>query len=219
MAKSKKVTRSKIKRMDKDDLSNFTNAELREFIRGARQLYDKQEDIFKKYEKSIYSPAFDKMQNFYDTKGKRGVSRMRKSDLTREAERLYDFFNSDTSTVAGVKRLYAEQDKTIFGEDEETGKPVKRLTFAQRTAFFSAYNEFRNMEKENYIKRMTSKKIFRQLGAMVLNKGRKASNLEFSVDDFVKLKEKIEGMRESDEWEVFDYENEGSDILSGKRVY
>lgn len=214
-----KLTKKKFISYDMSDLMNMDKAELREVLRGARQLFNAQEIVFNKNKDKAFSFALDKMQDFYDKNGKKPPSRMSHKAAQKEVARLYEFFNSETSTLPGTYRVMIEQDKRIFGEDEKTGKPLKRLTLSERTDFWAAYKEFINLEKESYVRNMGSNTIQQELAQMVIRNRKSNDEFIFGMGDFKHLKTVLEERKKSEEWEMSSYGDFDNDVLSGKRPY
>lgn len=206
--------------MEPAELGKLKLTEARALLRQARAAYEKQEKTFAKYENSVWSPALEKMQDYYDDVGKNPISKMRLSKVQSELFRLQDFFGSETSTVPGARRVMMEQDRRIFGTSEKTGKPIRRMTLDERTEFWAAYNEFINMEKEAYVRNMGSNTIQTFLGQIILEKNKKGDGYSgFDYSDFKELRRRIARDREREEWEMSSYESGDSDVLSGKRSY
>lgn len=206
--------------MEPAELGKLKLSEARSLLRQARAAYEKQEQTFSKYKDSVWSPAVEKMQDYYEDTGKNSISKMRLSKVQNELFRLQDFFGSETSTVPGARRVMMEQDRRIFGTSEKTGKPIKRMSLDQRTEFWAAYNEFVNMEKESYIRNMGSNTIQTFLGQIILEKNKKGDGYSgFDYSDFKELRRRIARDREREEWEMSSYESGDSDVLSGKRSY
>ena len=213
-----KLNKRNFIRLDASAIGRLKAPELRELLRGARNLFTQQEKIFKKYENSVYSPALEKMQDYYDANGTQAVSRMRVSNMRNEIFRLQEFFDSQSSTVPGARKIAIDQDKRIFGETS-SGRPVKRLNLEQRTSFWAAYNEFVNMEKASYVRNMGSNTIQQYLGQMVVEAAKKTDDFYFTAGDFKELKRRLEEQRAQEEWEMSNYEYGANDVLSGKRPY
>lgn len=206
--------------MEPAELGKLKLSEARALLRQARAAYEKQEKTFSKYKDSVWSPAVEKMQDYYEDTGKNSISKMRLSKVQNELFRLQDFFGSETSTVPGARRVMLEQDRRIFGTSEKTGKPIKRMSLEQRTELWAAYNEFVNMEKESYIRNMGSNTIQTFLGQIILEKNKKGDGYSgFDSSDFKELRRRIARDREREEWEMSSYEIGDSDVLSGKRSY
>lgn len=210
-----RLTKKKLLSLEPSQIGKLKAPELRELLRGARNLYTAQEKKFKKYENSVFSPALDKMQNFYDDGGKQNVSRMRVSKMRNEIFRLQEFFDSDTSTIPGARKVAIEQDKRIFGETD-AGKPQKRMTLEQRTNFWSLYKEFTSLESESYVRNMGSNTIQQFLGQMVIESKKFDGDLEMDRGTFNELKRRLEERQEQEEWEMSNYEYGDSEVFSGK---
>ena len=206
--------------MEPAELGKLKLSEARALLRQARAAYEKQEKTFAKYENSVWSPALEKMQDYYEDVGKNSISKMRLSKVQSELFRLQDFFGYETSTVPGARRVMMEQDRRIFGTSEKTGKPIRRMTLDERTEFWAAYNEFINMEKEAYVRNMGSNTIQTFLGQIIREKNKKGDGYSgFDYSDFKELRRRIENDRKREEWEMSSYESGDSDVLSGKRSY
>jgi len=215
-----KLTKKSFQRLDPSAIGRLKAPELRELLRGARQLFSAQEKTFKKYEKSVFSPALDKMQGYYEDNGMQSVSRMRVAKMRNEIFRLQEFFDSQSSTVPGARKIAIEQDKRIFGSNEK-GKPAQRMTLEQRTNFWAAYQEFVSMQKESYVRNMGSNTIQQYLGQMVIEAS-KRSGRDYgfgSATDYAELRRRLEEEKAEEDWEMNDYEYGDSDIFSGKRPY
>lgn len=215
-----RLTKKNFIRLDASAIGRLKAPELRELLRGARNLFTQQEKTFNRYKNSVYSPALDKMQDYYDANGQQAVSYMRVAKMRNEIFRLQEFFDSQSSTVPGARKIMAEQDRRIFGETA-SGRPAKRMTLEQRTAFWSAYNEFVNMEKASYVRNMGSDTIQQYLGQMVIEsaKTKGVDSIPFGMADFSELKRRLEEQRAQEEWEMSNYEYGANDVLSGKRPY
>lgn len=215
-----KFSKKSFLKMEPAELGKLKLSEARALLRQARAAYEKQEQTFSKYENSVWSPALEKMQDYYEDNGKNPVSKMRLSKVQSELFRLQDFFGSETSTVPGARRVMLEQDRRIFGTSEKTGKPIRRMTLDERTEFWAAYNEFINMEKEAYVRNMGSNTIQTFLGQIILEKNKKGDGYSgFDYSDFKELRRRIENDLKREEWEMSSYESGDSDVLSGKRSY
>lgn len=216
----KKITKKDFVNMSSASIDKLKNPGLREILRGARQLYTQQEAKFSEYSSTIYSPALDKMQDYYEENGKKAISRMRRKELTNEIYRLQEFFEAKSSTIPGVRKIQKEQDERIFGIDEKTNKPRHRMTIQQREDFWSAYDEFVSMQKASYIRNMGSDVVQQYLGQIMIEAEKtRGGGFEFSVGTFQELKRRLEEEREKEDWEMSGYEYTDDDVHSGKRPY
>lgn len=211
------ISKFAFKKMEPSELGKLTLKEARPLLRKMRAEYNKQASVFKKHENNVWSPALQKMEEYYTEPGNGvAVSKMRLSKVQSELFRLQDFFNARTSTVKGSRDVMREQDARIFGVDEESGKPTRRLTLAQRTDLWAAYNEFTSMEKEQYVRNMGSNTIQTVLAGMIIEKG-KREPFAFQYGDLKELKRRIEDMKEQEDWESANYDRFNNSVLSGKR--
>ena len=65
----------------------------------------------------------------------------RRNLLLQEIARYQAIFESQTSTVEGIREVNREQDTRIFGTDE-SGQPKDTLTSEERKEFWSLYEEY-----------------------------------------------------------------------------
>lgn len=214
----KKLKKKDFIALDPSEIGRLRAPQLRELLRGARQLYNAQASTFKKYEGKVWSPALDKMEDYYDEKGIRKISRMKVADMRNEIFRLQEFFEAKTSTVPGARKVMADQDRRIFGSDEKN-RPLKRMTLEQRTNFWAAYNEFISMESEQYVRDMTSSAIQEFLGQMVIESAKKADDFWLDRGTVDELKERLRKKKAQEEWELGEFDYDGGDVFSGKRSY
>lgn len=210
-----KISRQKIKNMDPSDISNMKSAKLREILRAARSHYKAQAEKFEKHSRTVWSPAYQKMEEFYDLKGEKAVSRMRARDMRNEIFHLRDFFKAQTSTITGSREVAREQDIIIFGKDEK-GNPLHRMTKSQRTEFWSAYSEF-ELLNPTYFQDMQSERVQQYLGQMMLDTARRTKKrFSFSMDMFDELKDRLDNMEEKESWEKRYAEQDPRKLFSGK---
>lgn len=202
--------------MEPSEIGKMKLKELRPLLRDMRKEYQKQAAVFAKHESTVWSPALEKMQDYYEAKPMDTVvSKMKIDNVRNELFRLQDFFQARTSTLKGTRDVMREQDARIFGINEATGRPNKRMTLSQRIDFWAAYNEFVGMEKAGYVRDMTSGKIQTFLGEMVIEKGR--SNLfAFTSGELRELKRRLAKDKEQSDWEQSQYEEFENSVLSGK---
>lgn len=71
------------------------------------------------------------------------LTEMTRNQLLLEFFRYATFFNSETSTAEGIKRLNREQDARIFGVDNK-GRPRSTMSKEERTLFWDTYEEYKN---------------------------------------------------------------------------
>ena len=208
-----KLSRKKIKNFSPSKIGKMKVPELREFVRGARNLFNQQMKTFSQYSDKLYSPALDKMEQFYD-ENKRAPSKMKLSELRKEAFKLKDFFSSETSTVPGARKIQREQDIAIFGADKR-GRPKHRMAPDERSKFWSLYDEYKRMRPSDIFE--ASGFVQQMLGQMMLEN----SMLDFNSKTFADLEFRIrDAMRikwEEENWEMIDSYERMDDIFSGKK--
>lgn len=73
------------------------------------------------------------------------LKKMSRNQLILEFARYAAFFQSETSTIAGIRKVNREQDIRLFGATR-AGRPKKVLTSDERTKFWELYNEYLNQE-------------------------------------------------------------------------
>lgn len=211
-----KLTKKKFLDTTASQIGKMTAPELRQLLRGARQLFNAQEKTFQR-QKNLYSHALDKMQTYYDETGKSNVNSMRVNKMRSELFRLQEFFDSKSSTVPGARKIAIEQDRRIFGEDSK-GKPARRMTMEQREKFWAAYTEFQNTMGEAFFRRMGSDRIQQFLGQMTAERRGNPDSI-ISEEAFEELYRRLSAQNERDNWEMSNYEYGDDDVLSGKRPY
>lgn len=222
-----KLTKKSLLRILPSEIGRMDRNKLQPLVRQARALLKNQEKAFKKYENSVYSPALEKIQDYYDRIGERSVKTMRKQSLQTELIRLQEFFNSETSTIPGARRVATEQDRRIFGVKtangisytEKSGRPTNRMGVEQRRSFWSAYMEYTSLKGEAYTRNL-SDVIQQFLGEMVLATTSGPDEIfEFDMDFFHELELRIAQKKDEEEWELSGYAYGDSNVSSGKRPY
>ena len=88
----------------------------------------------------------EKMKDFYEDRGKNAPSRMNMNQMRNEVFKLQEFFEAETSTVPGARRVQAEQDRRIFGTDSR-GRAKNRMTVEERTDFWKVFEEYKKMSQ------------------------------------------------------------------------
>lgn len=206
-----KITKKKFVNLSPSEIGKMKAPELRELLRGARQLFNVQEQTFKKYEKSVWSPARDKMKNYYESTEQKAPSRMNINQMRGELFQLQNFFQAETSTLPGARKVQKEQDVRFFGTDSR-GRPKKRLTTDQRTQLWSIFDEYKKMRPADVLENSTI--VQQALASMLIEKG----ELDFSAKTLDDLAVKIYEMRQQVDWEM-DEEYDDESVFSGTRPY
>ena len=205
-----RITKSSFLKLDPSQIGKMKSPELRELLRGARNLFNQQEKTFKRYEKSVFSPALDKMKDFYDDRGKNAPSRMNMNQMRNEVFKLQEFFSADTSTVPGARRVQAEQDRRIFGTDSR-GRAKNRMTVEERTNFWTVFEEYKKMRPADVLEQ--SNIVQQAIGQILIENDK----IDFNMETLQKLMDKVEGQRNRFNWEMdVSYEGTGS-VFTGNR--
>lgn len=208
---ARKVTKKYFTGLNPSEIGKMRAPELRNLLRGARQMYNAQAKTFKRYEKSVYSPAYDKMKTYYEEIGTKAPSKMNMNQMRSELFRLQEFFDSDTATVPGARKVQAEQDRRIFGVDKR-GRPKYRMNVEERKEFWSVFEEYKKMRPADVYEQ--SNIVQQSLGQMLVESGR----IDFSANTLGKLADLVGEIR-STAWEMnVDYDEDDS-VLSGERIY
>lgn len=234
-----RFNKKKFSNLDASDIGKMKVPELREFLRGARAAFRAQEATFKKYESKVWSPALEKMQAYYDSisgdptwrasyKGtllentqmrdasaQRPISKMTRNQMLGEVMHLQEFFSARTSTVPGARKVMIEQDARIFGVNEKTGKPAKRMTVEERTRMWRNYTKF-IATHPNIVNLLEggSDRVQQYFGQWA-----KDTKGEMSTLDMEEAFNDLMAEYMTEDWEWDDYEYEDSDVFSGTRPY
>lgn len=206
-----KLTKRKFVNLDPSDIGKMKAPELRSLLRGARQLFNMQSKQFQKYKETVWSPALDKMERYYESRDTTAPSKMSSNKMRSELFHLQDFFQAQTSTVPGARTVQKEQDIRLFGADKR-GRPKKRMTVDERTKFWSLYDEFKKMRPGDVFEQ--SNMVQQELAEMLVEKG----ELDFSAKTLDNLAERISDVRNRFNWEMEEEDN-GDTVFSGTRPY
>lgn len=207
-----KVTKRSFQKITASEIGKMKAPELRNLLRGVRQLYNAQSKTFQKYEKMVYSPAHEKMEQFYEDRGAKAPSRMNINQMRQELFRLQEFFDSETATVPGARKVQTDQDRRIYGVDKR-GRPKYRMSTGQRKTFWSLFEEYKKLRPADVYEQ--SNIVQQALGQMMV----KNRGLDFSADTLEKLAYLVAEQRNRFHWEMdVDYDEEGS-VFSGIRPH
>lgn len=205
-----RITKRSFSKLDPSQIGKMKSPELRELLRGVRNLFNHQEKTFKRYEKSVFSPALEKMRDFYEDRGKNAPSRMNMNQMRNEIFKLQEFFDADTSTVPGARRVQAEQDRRIFGTDSR-GRAKNRMTVEERTNFWTVFEEYKKMRPADVLEQ--SNIVQQAIGQILIENDK----IDFNMETLQKLMDKVEGQRQRFNWEMdVNYEGTGS-VFTGNR--
>ena len=213
---AKRITKRKFINLTPSDIGKMKSPELRELLRGARNLFSQQESTFKRYEKTVWSPSLEKMQNYYEDRGKKAPSRMNMNQMRNELFHLQDFFTSETSTVPGARQVAIEQDKRIFGVNEK-GKARFRPTVEQRTKLWSLFNEYKSLRPADVLE--NSNIVQQVVGQMIIDSAKnKNIDLDLSSATLHEIENRIYDMKSQYNWEM-EEDDDGESVFSGTRPY
>lgn len=205
-----RITKRSFLKLDPSQIGKLKAPELRELLRGVRNLFTQQEKTFKRYEKTVFSPAMEKMKDFYEDRGKNSPSRMNMNQMRNEVFKLQEFFEAETSTVPGARRVQAEQDRRIFGTDSR-GRAKNRMTVEERTDFWKVFEEYKKMRPADVLEQSN---IVQQVIGQILIENDK---IDFNMETLQKVMDKVEGQRQRFNWEMdVNYEGSGS-VFTGSR--
>ena len=213
---ARKLTKRRFTNLSPSDIGKMKSPELRELIRGARNLYSQQEKMFKKYENKVWSPALEKMQSYYEDRGQKAPSRMNINQMRNELFHLQDFFSADTSTVPGARQVAIEQDKRIFGTDEK-GKARFRPTVEQRTKLWSLFTEYKSLRPADVLE--NSNIVQQVVGQMIIESAKnKNIDLDLSSATLHEIENRIYDLKNQYNWEM-EEDDDGESIFSGTLPY
>ena len=205
-----RITKRSFLKLDPSQIGKLKAPELRELLRGVRNLFTQQEKTFKRYEKTVFSPAMEKMKDFYEDRGKNSPSRMNMNQMRNEVFKLQEFFEAETSTVPGARRVQAEQDRRIFGTDSR-GRAKNRMTVEERTDFWKVYEEYKKMRPADVLEQ--SNIVQQAIGQILIENDK----IDFSMETLQKVMDRVEGQRQRFNWEMdVSYEGTGS-VFTGSR--
>ena len=207
-----RITKRSFLKLDPSQIGKLKAPELRELLRGVRNLFTQQEKTFKRYEKTVFSPAMEKMKDFYEDRGKKAPSRMNMNQMRNEVFKLQEFFEAETSTVPGARRVQAEQDRRIFGTDSR-GRAKNRMTVEERTDFWKVFEEYKKMRPADVLEQ--SNIVQQAIGQILIENDK----IDFNMETLQKVMDRVEGQRQRFNWEMdVDYEGSGS-VFTGNRPY
>lgn len=164
-----RLTYKQLKTMSFEELNTKDTVKGAELLKQFREKFRFREKAFQRA-KSVYSPALEKMQEYYERNGVQSPETMNINKIRSELFQLQDFFKAKTADVKGARQVMREQDERIFGLNEK-GAPARRMTLEERTKFWEVYDEFLKTYK-NAEAIYGSDKIQQYLGELTIS-GRK----------------------------------------------
>lgn len=160
-----RITYNDIINMSDDALQSVeASPEGRELLRQFREKFEFRSRAFKRAGKNVYSPALEKLNTFFEKKGKPAIESMNQRQIESELFHIRDFFRADTGTVKGARKVMRDQDIMIFGATDK-GNPRYRMTREERDRFWSVYEEY---VRAFPTRGMESTKVQQALGELVI---------------------------------------------------
>ena len=204
---ARKITYSRLKSMSETEISKLSTKDgsAQEMLRQFREKFRYREKAFNRAGKNVYSPALEKMEDYYDRNGERSPEKMTVHQIRSELFHIQEFFKSKTGDVKGAREVMREQDIRIFGENAR-GNPVKRMTIEERTKFWSVYEEFLSTYK-NAEAVYGSEKIQQYLGSLTIGNRRVSAFRKGSIGLMDQLSALDKMLRESGEEDVIEMRN------------
>lgn len=138
---ARRITYAKLKSMEASEISKLSQKEAAEMLRQFREKFQYRQKAFDRAGKNVYSPALEKMEDYYERNGVQSPDSMNVNRIRSELFHIQEFFNSKTADVKGARKVMRDQDASIFGVDSK-GRPLKRMSIEERTEFWATYEEF-----------------------------------------------------------------------------
>lgn len=111
------------------------------------------------------------------------LTEMSRNQLILEFYKYADFFNAETSTEAGIKKVNREQDIRIFGANKR-GLPKKTMSAEERILFWDTYEEYINQFPADINQVYSSESIQQYLADALFGKHKSANtNLSLFLRD------------------------------------
>lgn len=204
---ARKITYSRLKSMSETEISKLSTKDgsAQEMLRQFREKFRYREKAFNRAGKNVYSPALEKMEDYYDRNGERSPEKMTVHQIRSELFHIQEFFKSKTGDVKGAREVMREQDIRIFGENTR-GNPVRRMTIEERTKFWSVYEEFLSTYK-NAEAVYGSEKIQQYLGSLTIGNRKVSAFRKGSIGLMDQLSALDKMLRESGEEDVIEMRN------------
>ena len=204
---ARKITYSRLKSMSETEISKLSTKDgsAQEMLRQFREKFRYREKAFNRAGKNVYSPALEKMENYYDRNGERSPEKMTVHQIRSELFHIQEFFKSKTGDVKGAREVMREQDIRIFGTNSR-GNPLHRMTIEERTKFWSVYEEFLSTYKTAW-SRYGSDRIQQYLGSLTIGNRKVSAFRKGSIGLMEQLSALDKMLRESGEEDVIEMRN------------
>lgn len=204
---ARKITYSQLKSMSETEISKLSTKDgsAQEMLRQFREKFRYREKAFNRAGKNVYSPALEKMEDYYERNGERSPEKMTVHQIRSELFHIQEFFKSKTGDVKGSREVMREQDIRIFGVNSR-GNPLHRMTIEERTKFWSVYEEFLNTYK-NAWSNYGSNRIQQYLGSLTIGDRKVSAFRKGSIGLMEQLSALEKMLRESGEEDVIEMRN------------
>lgn len=204
---ARKITYSRLKSMSETEISKLSTKDgsAQEMLRQFREKFRYREKAFNRAGKNVYSPALEKMEDYYDRNGERSPEKMTVHQIRSELFHIQEFFKSKTGDVKGAREVMREQDIRIFGTNSR-GNPLHRMTIEERTKFWSVYEEFLSTYKNAWAN-YGSNRIQQYLGSLTIGDRKVSAFRKGSIGLMEQLSALDKMLRESGEEDVIEMRN------------
>lgn len=142
------------------------------YVKTMRSSYKRRAGSFKR--KGLISQAQLALERQTPKSKSVQLTEMSRNQLMLEFYKYASFFNSETATEQGIKKVNREQDIRIFGANKR-GLPKQRMTDEERVLFWDTYEEYINQFPAD-INQLYSSESIQQMLADVLLGGKKTEN-------------------------------------------
>lgn len=226
-----RLTKSRFLKFTPSEIGKMKAPELRELLRGARNLFSQQSKTFERYNDKVYSHSYELMREYYRDHGREKVEvkggveyystvpeRMNKMNINQmrsEVFRLQEFFDSKTSTLPGTRKVTSEMAKRIFGETK-TGRPKRNLSVDEWRDFWDIYDEYKLQRPSDIL---TQSNIVQQMLGQMFTGSLKEVGISpaFGQDTLNELRDLVRDRGRRENWEMdVSYEGSGS-VFTGSR--
>lgn len=116
---------------------------LEQYVKTLKFGYKRRVQSFRK--KGLVSHAQIALEGSIPPGSQKQLTKMTRNQLILEFSRYSKFFQDETSSEKGIKRVNTQQDVRIFGADEK-GRPKRKMTNSEREKYWSLYEEFQNQQ-------------------------------------------------------------------------
>lgn len=116
---------------------------LEQYVKTLKFGYKRRVQSFRK--KGLVSHAQIALEGSIPPGPQKQLTKMTRNQLILEFSRYSKFFQDETSSEKGIKRVNTQQDVRIFGADKK-GRPKRKMTNSEREKYWSLYEEFQNQQ-------------------------------------------------------------------------